>query len=645
MKQAVWILAALAALATLVLLASESDPETPRLSPDARGASNGETSGAASLHLPTESARLEDEQVDEREGSSTAPAVRVPVSRITGPAAAASAESSSVGEYITLRGTLTMVDPRGSGPDLACAEGSLLVTSIAWPHQPRAAKAAVRDGQWECRVLKAERVRISDVVCGSGAALLLPNFVVSQSVELTDAAFIELRARRIVDTTLRVLDADTRLDLEHVIVATARRQDPGKTYHLHRNVLTDVASPVLLPPEVVARSGDLWVTAPGYAWERLPIDFSPGGERLVLLERGADLEVAVTGLPEDRKLRDTLGLRAGGPTEAYIDAPGEGGNTFRRLKHGDYDIQVEAPTFDGGRQVVGAARARVGPGGDESVVVHLAPFPDTTERQPLRGTLWIPPEWGPVEGVNLHLRPTRQLVGIVGNSSNLTVLPVPCPRGECSWSLAPKPPGTYTLTIGPMNYTVVVETGEAENHIRVPPPADVEVELIEPSGAAAFPTAPLRWRGVSSEGAYSGVERVAPEQGLYRFTAPIGAIRLAVDEPGFAALEQTVTVTPGLNPIALELGAPWGLTVVFQDQGFALPSRFAESIEVRRLDGDGSHEAQLFYDGETFRGVPEPGLYEVSAVAPAGYHQPAPVRVDVPGDRVVEVIVDVARDG
>ncbi len=124
------------------------------------------------------------------------------------------------------------------------------------------------------------------------------------AVELDSHGELVIEARRVPPMRLHVVDANTQQDLEGVdVVALAGGvfdgvDQPGEIAPEDRLVV-DGRSPLTLAPRL--RHGDIrWtltvaVHAPGYAWRLLPLDFARGGDEIVALDRGADLDVTIAG--------------------------------------------------------------------------------------------------------------------------------------------------------------------------------------------------------------------------------------------------------------------------------------------------------------------------------------------------------------
>src|SRR5690606_21606355 len=107
---------------------------------------------------------------------------------------------------------------------------------------------------------------------------------------LADELDVVLRAPR--RNVLRVIDAETGAPIRAVCVRKVYGS-PGA----HPGIETECAFPPGPSPvdfdarPALLSTGRLHVGAEGYVWQMVKLDLEAGGERLVALERGADLVV------------------------------------------------------------------------------------------------------------------------------------------------------------------------------------------------------------------------------------------------------------------------------------------------------------------------------------------------------------------
>src|SRR5262249_27112343 len=131
----------------------------------------------------------------------------------------------------------------------------------------------------------------------------MPVIVETEKVLLTDDAEFVFRLRAIPPLRLRVIDAETKQELDGVEVFSGHGQSFEHTIHPGSETsLQRIAGPgkpplaVEGPREVAAgRQDRLWVRAPAHAWQPVEVLFADGGTREVALPAAGELKVTLAG--------------------------------------------------------------------------------------------------------------------------------------------------------------------------------------------------------------------------------------------------------------------------------------------------------------------------------------------------------------
>lgn len=362
----------------------------------------------------------------------------------------------------TLHGTLIVLDAEGEEHAGVDASFELVLwRGGSGKHSPR---IQVEKGEWKSNLtpeaLEGMELGVARVVAGGREAYVDPEF----RFQAPDDLVIEITAKWLGAVHLKVVAEETRADLARVTVVRSKDwrdrtlKHPG-SYTDEEVLVEEGTSPIELPwPEANTksppRSEPLWVSAPGYAWGRIEIDFTSGGERLLVLERGGALEVALANYqapgPDEaealirvrerpqKEMEDALAAlgetdkaaleklvedlskfpdgdipqvftrkalmkhfltgkttREEGPGEPVAEAAAEGGGPvlIESLKPGRYVLQAEIGERYRDPIILGAAPVEIGAGVKTSVTLELKDRPSAGAKVPLEGTLLFPEEW------------------------------------------------------------------------------------------------------------------------------------------------------------------------------------------------------------------------------------------------------------
>lgn len=249
-------------------------------------------------------------------------------------------------ELVRISGTLTIVDSHGV--EHTNASASFEISSLSWErwrHVGQYQKVQVRDGEWECSLVERDALYLSrlvewldeDTICSLEASDDAMDAAGANPGQVPFPAdgVLHLRARATTDAVLRVVDAETGVDLDRVSVILAKGSFRVDTEHPgvprqgkwfssgeHAALFEDEPSPLSLRAPrgspwregfadaaqarletLLSRQGglDFWVGSPGYAWRSASVDLEAGGVTRIAMSRGADLEVAFVRPPVERE--------------------------------------------------------------------------------------------------------------------------------------------------------------------------------------------------------------------------------------------------------------------------------------------------------------------------------------------------------
>ena len=374
-------------------------------------------------------------------------------------------EDSEEPAAIPIEGTLTVLDLEGNehANESGVFELVLWVKNTGDIHE-----VTVRNGKWTAEAPPSVQLGVQGFRLGGR-----PAYVDEDRVPVPGDGTLHIRARWAPVARLRVKAADTGADLTGIEVVSGRDFDVGDQDHPgpcspEDVVLADARSPIEFGHEeedVKAGTRKYWVRAPGYAWGRIAIDHRSGGERVLVLEPAAGVEVSLAGLRpgsravvrlreciegarEERRsllqeLRRALG-KVEGVSEASLDAADvdleeklagvELTPMARDILEKMEDLNTErfvveaAPDADGSARIEGVAPGRyrltveigsrwrkpaalaeavvdLGAGEIERVSLALKEPPARPSPVPVAGTLRVPEAWGPIRPrIRLHAR-------------------------------------------------------------------------------------------------------------------------------------------------------------------------------------------------------------------------------------------------
>lgn len=389
----------------------------------------------------------------------------------------------------------------------------------------------------------------------------------------------------------------------------------------------------------------LFARSPGFAWRRIEIDAEPGGERVVSLVPGGELEIEVhgelgSGRPRLRLRRDSGVLVAGFALHRSRSLTIEG------LEPGKHSIRVEiGPRFEA--RVLQEVRAIVVAGERTRVMLRVEAQP-SARLVPFSGTLALPRVWaltsfalafeliGPdAEGKPRRFRiDSSQWIGLAEGSELL------------HWTAPDSPPGRYRVGLDQLGFRSLVdlpEAGTSTAHIEVPPPCEVDVRCIDARTGAVASDVEIHWGAVAPDGSGRPSRAAArdAESELWHFRAPIGEIVLVAFSDTYEVEGSTHQVLPGRNEILMRLKRPCGLKPILRSGEKRIPweSNSARLPELVPLEGQAPCSAGISL-GDQGHGVLfircHPGRYLLKVPPVEGFEAVSDEVVLLERGRIVE---------
>jgi hypothetical protein len=186
-------------------------------------------------------------------------------------------------------------------------DGAISITLWTGESGKPCGKIAVVDGKFHARVTEAATLEVEWLSLAGREA-----WVDAKRTPIPDDHVIEIRARWPRPTSLRVIDGETRADLSGLTLVKGEGdpdlKHPGD-YEKDDILVKDGRSPLSVQPwsePFASWNAVLYVSAPGYAWARAAVDFAAGGERLVELHRGAELELTLENCQGSRPTEEDV---------------------------------------------------------------------------------------------------------------------------------------------------------------------------------------------------------------------------------------------------------------------------------------------------------------------------------------------------
>ncbi len=494
--------------------------------------------------------------------------------RFPGDRSMAAPEERAAPEPEVLRGRVIAVDP--SGAELATLDGELVLRFFdeAWGE---ATELLVRRGEWSCAAGAYTQVEVVKCALGGRPVYFEHRH---RHQDRPPQPFLELRGTRGAAVTLQVVDGETGADLTDVSVFRNGHWAAWTTNHpgdLKDTVpmIRGAASPLTLdPPEVLGDpKAQCWVIAPGYAWGKLGLDHTSGGDRKVTLVAGGALEVVVGAGASGKDA--LLCLRPAGNrpdgVSLTVSAAAKGTTLLGGVRVGSYELTLEKGGRFDDRAVLGAASVVVRRGQTTTVHLDTRDAPAGPPRVSVRGTLTLPQAW-PRQGVILYLIGAGETKAWVPKPAKTPLSAMAVVSGSPEryrWSLENVLAGTYKVVVAPMGVIVPVtvsEAGEGNLDIVVPPPAEVAVTVREGGTGALLDATQVQLRVMNESPGPGGFSPVRPgADGRFHLRVPVGRMQLSVDMEGYDWEVVQREVRHGSNALDIALSPVCGMTFVFKD--------------------------------------------------------------------------------
>lgn len=445
-----------------------------------------------------------------------------------------------------------------------------------------------------------------------------------------DSSEVVLLARWSKSLTLHIVDAATGGPLSDVTVVrgagfsfSGDAEHPGE-YPAEFVEAEHVASPVVLQPtsnEVYASRRSYFVHSPGMAWRSVQLDMQAGGERIVRLEPGGDLEVTARNLlpPEGSRLRLRREGDRGGIPRVDLPGPGAKGVVVDGLAPGSYRLTVEVGEWYRDPRILAETETTVVAGARTLVDLGSLDLPEVREGR-LEGTLTVPLSWkltdfqlegelkGEGEFESILLRDEMEPVGSSGET--------------WSFDFGVVPAGSYQVVLfagGHGREQLMAERVQVDadqvSHLELvlPPPVAVVVRVVEATTGQPATLSGMHWAFLGASrslgGSLSQARLRDDEPGTWEFTAPAGRISVGAFGGDYANLREEFDVGPGPTERTFQLERNCPLEVRFLDGDTPVPPPGSWWPHPVHLDGEG----QLCFTSGGASGLKtalsEPGRY------------------------------------
>jgi hypothetical protein len=557
----------------------------------------------------------------------------------TAPAAAARKAGA------TLHGTIVAIDE--SGQEQKELDGAF---KLHWMEgkEARTVDVAVKGGRFTSEVPPSGNLAVDDVVLGDRIGRLADSVM-----EIPASGEVALHVRLIPASTLKVVDASTRAELDGIEVvydvdafAGAERLAPrgdGDT----RPVVSGKRSPVVMPP--LEGTPRCWVHVKGYAWNLVEVQQLVGGEREVALTPGGTLAITFLQMPE----RDDLVVVVRNEsTEKSFKAPITAAT--RELADVDpgrctVEVGIAAQARDWSALASLPCDVHAGETTRAEIVLRDIPSAPRVARVPFRGLV-----------VGADARLTMKLVARlssldpaqqVAGPDRFTTKPLlrdPARPDAWSFDFGTILPGKKLVTVEPLQVHQVFEVGpegQIDARIDLPALGEIEVAVTDAVTGAALANAGVSWRSASHPMADDDVPQSAETAGdppVARFLAPLGPIKVSCWPDSYSHAERDVEVLTSLQKVDLSVQHEQYVRVVFRQRSANVPID-PDTMEFALLDSAGKNHqvgwAKEYETGALKLIVDDPGDYTLRFPKVTGFREMADrvVRVEAGGTAEVEV--------
>lgn len=384
--------------------------------------------------------------------------------------------------------------------------------------------------------------------------------------------------------TVNVLDAHTRKHVPNVTIIASNRSDgpcgihPGSAAESDR-VLETAASPCRVL--WTSNSMTIYAMAPGYAWKCALIQDATS-ETTLLLRSGGSVRVRFRGEPPQTRTLVHLFIRAPwedsekGKYLAHLDLAETSELAIQGVPVGLWDIRAEFRT--GNRRPMVES---LGVGAGKLTTVDFACPEPTSASVTFEGQLEVAPEWD-------RKRISAVLVPRHGGSSRTPVRLWPASRiWHWHFSAGEISTGEYSFGVPELGYwqPIHVLREPTAYRVRVPPPAELSIQLLDAASGDSAPVNELAWSVASHHPFRASARVLGSNSGRFSVRSPPGLLTLeskSLTHP----LTHTVQVESGRTQLTLRLPRRYCVDVRFATKNGSLPAtEIAPRASITKADG------------------------------------------------------------
>jgi hypothetical protein len=557
-----------------------------------------------------------------------------------------------------LHGSVVLVEPDGT--ERTMVTGSLDWTSWAYS-TPRHQQVNVVNGAW---TVPGELLRGANALSFRSLQLGVQGAAIDAPIGLVRKPFadeIVVRARVLSNASLRVLAADTGLELQHVTLLSTRQfgdeeRHPGVGYE-PRILAQDLRSPIVLEDPIFPRrrfgkaaSAHILVGAPRYAWTNAEIGLEAGGEHVVALEPGADLAIDVIGCaPSQSSILRVRRKDEFHEPFAELALRADGRFVLNGLPAGEYRIaaEVEADGPGDAPVLLGmvVVQLRAGELTEARLELGAAPALQTVGAS---GVVFLPKSWKASQ-----LRLALMLLDKPREASeaelSLSASAIPSQRNgfdAFAWSQDQLQVGSYLLrSEDPVDATVidVPAGGRAGLEWVLAPPADLLVHVVDDASGAPLDVS-VWWREPEHHGQFTVAGTPTHEgPGVYRVRAPQREIEVRARHRDYEPRAESVDLAQGTRELTLRLQRAMGFTVRLMDGAFPVDCEASTPGFAEAEGGSGKVLGATLSKTEWRFSVSEPGRYRLRMSVISGYKPVPDQLIDVFAGSFTEHVIALER--
>jgi hypothetical protein len=471
---------------------------------------------------------------------------------------------------------------------------------------------------------------------------------------------IVVRARLAADSVLRVVDAVSGADLDGVTFVEPEpfpmegARHPGAKY-ASRIFAKDLRSPIaldelVLPNHPFGQDGaQFLVGAEGYAWDLVQIDRKSGGERVLALERGADLALDVRGV--EPKAGASLRLRADGGESPLleVDLRSDGPLELLGIPAGKYRAVAEIGPHWRSPLVLGEVPLELRAGERTEAVLELTQAP-TLELASASGMLYVPEAWK-ASSLQLSLELLDTPLG--GREAHRTLGSSKTGSARAGfdayyWMDSGLQVGRYELELFRPQFSFVFEVstgGRTGIELTVPPPVELLVHVVDDVTGMREDAEQLTWHSAWPEGVTGGglesAERTGP--GEFRIRAPAAEVELMLWVWKYQPYSARVDLSSGVveHTIRLQKGCGFELSMMDGETPIAFPDDWQG--EIKTVYGNGRATLRQYAGFVRKIMVSEPGTYALEMPQIPGYEPIPKQAIEVSAGQFTKRVVALER--